>query len=222
MEMMTNTSSRSDGVLAGLLALLWAAPAGVLAAGGGGLPTPGSSNDPVRALTAIGASPDLTIVSALIFATGVVLVLLVVVLDERLAGRAHGGRRLGVVFGVICASFLLLDGALGVTALTQIAHLDPHQASVDAAYLTTLGLRDAVDRVIPLTLGLWALAVHWPAWRRRDLPRPLVVLGLLVGATGVAGSALPAAGTASVPLAALWAAAYAVLALRGGGAIRVA
>ena len=215
--MVTKTLFRIDGILAALLALLWAAPAGVLAAGGGGLPPPGSFNDPAPALTAIGASPDLTIVSALIFATGVVLMFLVVALDERVAGRALRARRLGLVFGVVCGSFLMLDGALGVTALTQIAHLDPHQAYVGAAYLTTLGLRNAVDRVIPLTLGLWVLTVHLPAWRGRDLPRPLVVLGLLVGATGVAGSALPAAGTASVPLAALWAAAYAILALRPRG-----
>jgi hypothetical protein len=205
---------RADGPLAVLLALLWAAPVGVLVAGGGGLPTPGSFNDPVRALTAIGASPDLTIVSAMIFATGVVQVFVVVALDDRLAGHARRGQHLGVVFGVISASFLMLDGALGVTALSQIAHLDARQASVAAAYLTMLGLRNTIDRVIPLTLGLWALAVHWPAWRRRNLPRPVVILGLLLGATGVAGAALPAAGTASVLLAALWAAAFAVLALR--------
>lgn len=214
--MVTNTPLRSDGILATLLALLWAAPAGVLAAGGGGLPAPGSFNDPERAIGAIAASSDLTIVSALIFSTGVVLVFLVVALDERLASGAHRARRLGVIFGVVCASFLMLDGALGVTALTQIAHLDAGRASVDAAYLTTIGLRNAIDRVIPLTLGLWALAVHWPARRGRDLPRPVVVLGLLLGVTGLAGSALPAAGTASVPLAALWAAAYAVSALRRG------
>jgi len=212
-----NMHLRNDGILAVLLALLWAAPVGILAAGGGGLPTPGSFNDPVLAITAIGASPNLTIVSALIFSSGVALVFLVVALDERLMGGAHRARRLGVIFGVICASFLMLDGALGVTALAQIAHMDAHQASVDAAYLTTLGLRNAIDRVIPLTLGLWALTVHWPARRRSDLPRPLMVLGMLLGATGVVGSALPAAGTASVPLAALWAAAYAISVLRHHG-----
>ena len=118
--METNTPLRIDGILAALLALLWAAPVGILAGGGGGLPTPGSFNDPARAITAIGASPDLTIVSALILSTGVVLVFLVVALDERLGGRAHMAQRLSFVFGVVCASFLMLDGALGMTALTQI------------------------------------------------------------------------------------------------------
>jgi hypothetical protein len=207
--------ARGDGPLAVLLALLWVAPVGVLVAGGGGLPTPGSFNDPVRALTAIGASPLLTIVSATIFATGVVQAFVVIALDDRLVGHAPRGQRIGLVFGVISASFLMLDGALGVTALSQIAHLDARQASVAAAYLTTLGVRNAIDRVIPLTLGLWALAVHWPAWRRRELPRHVVILGVLLGTTGVAGAALPAAGTASVPLAALWAGAFAVFALRG-------
>jgi len=59
---------------------------------------------------------------------------------------------------------------------------------------------------------MWALMVHWPAWRYKDLPRPLTVLGLLLGAAGVAGSALPEAGTASVLLAILWAAAFALAA----------
>ena len=203
---------RTDGVLAGLLALLWAAPAGILAAGGSGLPAPGSLNDPVRALPAIGASPALTVVAATILATGVVQVLVVIALDDRLAVRSRRQRHLAAAFGIVSGSFLMLDGALGVTALPQLAHLNSGQAAVDGAYLATLGMRNGIDRVIPLTLGMWALMVHWPVWRYKDLPRPLTVLGLLLGAAGVAGSALPEAGTASVLLAILWAAAFALAA----------
>jgi hypothetical protein len=207
-------TQRIDGIVASLLALLRAAPIGVLAIGGRGLPTPGSLNDPGRALTSIGASPDITIVAAMICATGVVQVFVVLALAERLSGRAPRWNHLSVTFGVVSASFLMIDGALGMTALPQLAHLDAHQAAVDGAYLATLGMRNGIDRVIPLTLGIWALTAHWPAWQHRDLPRQLVVLGLLLGAAGVIGAALPAAGTASVVLATLWAAGFALLALR--------
>jgi hypothetical protein len=211
--MNASAGPRTDAILAGLLALLWAAPAGILVAGGGALPAPGSLNDPVRALPAIAASPALTVVAALILATGAVQVFVVIAVDARLAGRSRRRRQLAVAFGVVSGSFLMLDGALGVTALPQLAHLNAGQAAVDGAYLATLGMRNGIDRVIPLTLGLWALTSHWPAGRGEDLPRPLTILGMLLGAAGVAGAALPAAGTASVLLAILWAGAFALLAL---------
>lgn len=87
----------------------------------------------------------------------------------------------------------MIDGALGVTALPQLAHLDPHRAAVDGAYLATLGVRNGIDRVIPLTLGIWAVTAHLPGWQRADLPRPPRDHRALAGATGVAGAVLPAA-----------------------------
>jgi hypothetical protein len=212
--MTVRDSLRTDALLAGVLALLRAAPIVILALGGQGLPTPGSLDDPVRALTTIGASPDLTIVAGLICATGVVQVFVVLALAERLGGNTHRWNHLCVTFGVISASFLMIDGALGVTALPQLAHMDATRVAVDGAYLATLGVRNGIDRVIPLTLGIWALTAHWPAWRHRDLPRLLVIVGLLLGAAGVAGAALPAAGIASVVLATLWTAGFSIVLLR--------
>lgn len=202
-----------DGAAAVLLALLRAAPLAIEAAGGRGLPSPGSLNEPAQALTRIAGSPDLTVVAVTICATGVVQVMVVLALWERL-GHPRRWNQLSVTFGVVSAGFLMIDGALGMTALPQLAQLDPRQAAVQGAYLAALGLRNGIDRVIPLTLGIWALTAHLPALRRRTLARPVVLLGLVLGGTGVAGAVLPAAGTASVFVATLWAGAFAILLLR--------
>lgn len=88
---------------------------------------------------------------------------------------------------------------------------------VDGACPATLGVRDGIDRVIPLRLGVWALTAHLPAWQHRRLPRVLTATGLALGAVGVVGVVLPAAGLASVILAIGWTAGFAVVLLRENG-----
>lgn len=198
------------GMVAAIQVLLRIAPLVVEALGGGGLPRPGSLNDPAQALATLRTSLAVPVVAGLICATGVTQVILVLALADRI--RDHTGyARISTVFGVIAASFLLIDGALGMTALPQLAQLDVHQNMVDGAYLATLGIRDGIDRVIPLTLGIWALAAHWPAWRHRLLPRRVALAGLLLGITGIAGVAFPAAGLASLVLAIVWTVLFALL-----------
>jgi hypothetical protein len=205
---------RTNALLAGVLALLRIAPIVIQALGGRGLPAPGSFNDPVRALTTIASSPDLTIVAGFICATGVVQVFVVLALGERLSDREPQLARLSVTFGVVAATFLMIDGALGMTALPQLARMDVHKDAVDGAYLAMLGLRNGIDRVIPLTLGIWALAAHWPVRRQHDLPRALAVVGLLLGIAGLAGAVFPAAGLATVILAAAWSVGFAMVLIR--------
>lgn len=200
----TRTAARVIGIVAAIQAALRIGPLVVEAAGGRGLPTPGSFNDPATALTILKTSPDVPIVAGLICATGVTQVFLVLALADRIRRLAPHYARLGTVFGIIAAGFLLIDGALGMTALPQLAQLDAHQAMVDGAYLATLGIRNGIDRVIPLTLGIWSLAVHWPAWRCRLLARPVVVFGLLLGVAGIAGAVSAVAGLASLVLAIVW------------------
>jgi hypothetical protein len=143
----------------------------------------------------------------------------VVALADRLRDRvprvpgasASDSIGLSVMFGVVSASFLMIDGALGMTALPQLAHMDVHSETVDAAYLATLGVRNGIDRVIPLTLGIWALTAHWPAWRHQSLPRSLTAAGLGLGAAGLAGAVVPSAGLVTLVLGVVWAAGFAVL-----------
>jgi hypothetical protein len=208
------TGLRFNAAIAGLQALFRLGPIIVLAVGGQGLPPPDSFNDPAHALAIIGSSPDVMIVAGLIFATGVGQVFVVFALAERLKSGAHQLVSLSVVFGIISASFLMFDGALGITALPQLAHMDIRQPAVAAAYLATLGVRNGIDRVIPLTLGIWALSAHLPAWRQRRLPRLLSAVGFALGLAGVAGSVLPPAGIASLVLAIAWTAGFALLLLR--------
>ena len=210
---------RAGAIAAAFLAVLRAAPLVVQALGGGGLPAPGSYNDPAGALARIGASPDLVIVAGLICATGVVQVFVVLAFADWLRDRvprvpgapASDGIGLSVTFGVVSASFLMIDGALGMTALPQLAHMDAHSETVEAAYLATLGVRNGIDRVIPLTLGIWALTSHWPAWRHQSLPRSLAAAGLVLGAAGLAGAVVPPAGLVTLVLGVVWAAGFAVL-----------
>jgi hypothetical protein len=205
---------RVSGWIAALQVVLRIGPLVVEAVGGQGLPSPGSFNDPQHALAILRTSPDVPIVAALICATGVTEVIVVLALADRIGRGAPQAARLSTIFGLIAATFLMFDGALGMTALPQLAHLNGEQSMAGGAYLAILGVRNGIDRVIPLALGLWALFAHWPAWRDRLLPRPVVVLGLLVGVAGVVGAVLPAAAAADLVLAIAWTAVFAVVLLR--------
>jgi hypothetical protein len=211
------TNLRVNAAIAGVQALLRVGPIVVLAIGGQGLPQPDSFNDPAHALAIIGSSPAVVIVAGLICATGVGQVFVVLALAERLKQSEHRWVSLSVAFGITSASFLMFDGALGITALPQLAHMDVRQPMVDGAYLATLGVRNGIDRVIPLTLGFWALTAHSPAWQHRRLPRVLTATGLALGTVGVVGVVLPAAGLASLILAIGWTAGFAIVLLRESG-----
>jgi hypothetical protein len=215
------TNPRVNAAIAGVQALLRIGPIVVLAIGGQGLPRPDSFNDPAHALATIGSSPAVMIVAGLICATGVGQVFVVLALADRIKASAPSWVSLSVAFGIISASFLIFDGALGITALPQLAHMDVRQPMVDGAYLATLGVRNGIDRVIPLTLGIWALTAHIPAWRHRQLPRVLTATGLALGAVSVVGVVLPAAGLASLILAIGWTASFAIVLLRESGDPRI-
>jgi hypothetical protein len=219
-QSLMQAANRANGLAAGAQALLWMAPIGIFVIGGRGLPTPGSFNDPATALSIIRASPDVTIVAGFICAIGVAEVFVVLAAADRLEECAPKWTRLSVAFGIIAASFLMIDGALGMAALPRLAQMEVHQQMVDGAYLATLGFRSGIDRVIPLTLGLWALTSSWPAWQHRRLPRPLTVGGLLLGLVGVAGAVLPVAGLATLTLIPLWTAGFAIVLFREQPAVQ--
>lgn len=208
------TTQRISGLIAAAQALLWLAPIVILATGGHGVPSPGSVNDPSHALAVIKASPDIAIVTTLMCTTGALQVFVVLALADRLGASAAGWTRLSETFGIIAAGFLMIDGALGMAALPQLAHLDVRPDLADAAYLATVGVRNGIDRVISLTLGIWALTANWAGIRQRRLPRSLAMLGLLVGVSGIVGTLVPAAGTASITLLLAWALGFATVLLR--------
>ena len=212
------TTQRADGLVAGVQALLWAAPIIILATGGHGVPSPGSINNPVHALAVIKASPDIAIVTTLMCTTGAAQVFVVLALADRLTSSPARLTRLGTTFGIIAAAFLMIDGALGMAALPQLAHLDVRPDLADAAYLATVGVRNGIDRVISFTLGIWALTANWAAMRQRRLPRPIAGLGLLVGVAGIAGTLVPAAGTATIVLLLVWTLGFATVLLRNAPA----
>ena len=211
------TMLRVSAAIIGLQALLRIGPIVVLAIGGQGLPPPDSYNDPAHALAIIGSSPAVIVVAGLICATGAGQVFVVLALAERLKQSEPRWISLSVAFGIISASFLMFDGAIGITALPQLAHMDVRQPMVDGAYLATLGLRNGIDRVIPLTLGIWALPAHFPAGLHRRLPRVLTATGFALGAVGVVAVVLPAAGLASLILAIGWTAGFAIVLFRESG-----
>jgi hypothetical protein len=208
------TSQQADGLVAGVQALLWAAPIIILATGGHGIPPPGSTNDPSHALAVIKASPEITIVTTLMCANGAAQVFVILALADRLTGSPARLTRISKAFGIIAAALLMIDGALGMAALPELTHFDVRPDLADAAYLATVGIRNGIDRVISLTLGTWALTANWAAIRQQRLPRPLAVLGLLVGVTGIAGTLVPAAGTASITLLLVWTLGFATVLLR--------
>lgn len=206
---------RAGGLIAAAQALLWMTPLVILATGGHGVPSPGSVNDPSEALSVIKSSHDVSIVTTLMCVAGAAQVAVVLALTDRLSNNSPTPWiRLGHTFGIIAAGFLMIDGALGLAALPQLAHIDVKPGMAEAAYLAIVGVRNGIDRAICLALGIWALTTNAAGMRSRRLPRPLGVIGLLSGTTGVVGTLLPTAGSVGVAVALVWDIGLAMLLLR--------
>lgn len=132
--------------------------------------------------------------SVMYFVNGICLAVLVPALYERLKPSSPRLALVASIFGLLWTAFVFLSGVItnhGTEALLALHGKDPAEAEAlrTALDAVTLGI-DSSDRLLgSLWVGLASLA----AFKGKTFPRFLCVFGMLIGAAGLAGTAIPAA-----------------------------
>jgi hypothetical protein len=123
---------------------------------------------------------------------GVFLVILALALYDRLKSGAPAIMQVATAIGIIWAGSLIASGMVsnaGIAPVVALYTQDPARAALAWMEIETVasGLGNGNGEILG---GLLTLLVSWAAWRAGGLPRGLNILGLLVGAVGIA-SLLP-------------------------------
>ncbi len=123
---------------------------------------------------------------------GAFLIVLSLALYNRLKSGAPAIMQVATAVGVIWAGSLIASGMVsnaGIAPVVALYTQDPARAALAWMEIETVasGLGNGNGEILG---GLLMLLVSWAAWRAGGLPRGLNILGLLVGAVGIA-SLLP-------------------------------
>ena len=123
---------------------------------------------------------------------GAFLIVLSLALYDRLKSGAPAIMQVAAAIGIIWAGSLIASGMVsnaGIAPVVALYTQDPARAALAWMEIETVasGLGNGNGEILG---GLLMLLVSWAAWRAGGLPRGLNILGLLVGAVGIA-SLLP-------------------------------
>jgi hypothetical protein len=124
---------------------------------------------------------------------GTFLALLVLALYQRNKTGAPALSLAAACFGLFWTGLVFTSGFItlfGWEVVGRLASADPAQAPMLRLVVDTVttGI-DHSDRFLGC---LWVLLTSWAALRTRQLPRPLNILGLVIGTAGIASSVAPA------------------------------
>ncbi|MCC6189155.1 MAG: DUF4386 family protein [Anaerolineales bacterium] len=114
------------------------------------------------------------------------LVAMVLALYERLKLSAPGAAQLATAFGLIWAALIIGSGNLMLRDVGVIAELhaqDPSQAA--GAWVTLEAVENGIVSGNEVVGSLWVLLLSLTAWRTRELPKWLNLLGLIISLTGL-------------------------------------
>jgi len=119
---------------------------------------------------------------------GVVLIVLALALYDRLRAGAPALMQTATALGIIWAGSLIASGMVanaGIAPVVALHATDPAQAALTWQTIETVasGLGNGNGEILG---GLWALLVSLAALRAGGLPRGLNIVGMLVGAVGIA------------------------------------
>jgi len=129
---------------------------------------------------------------AMYIAFGLGLMVVALALQERLKAGSPSLSAIAAALGLIYSAFVLLGGLLtihGDEAVLALASRDP--AGADELRRTIAAITLCVDSSDRLLGCLWVGLASLAALKPRTLPRGLAILGLVIGAPGIIGMALP-------------------------------
>jgi hypothetical protein len=125
---------------------------------------------------------------------GVVLVVLVLALHDRLKSGAPTTMQAATAFGLIWAGLVIASGMIsniGTTVVVDLYSTDPNQAA--ATWLAINPVVEGLGGGNEIVGGIWTLLVSVAALRAGLLHRALNYVGVVVGTAGIL-SAVPALG----------------------------
>ncbi len=123
---------------------------------------------------------------------GIILVVLVLALNERLKADSPAMMQIATAIGLIWACIVIASGQvtnLGMGIVVDLYGTDPTQASTVWMAIDSVaqGLGSAGGEILG---GTWVLLVSWAALRTGEFSKALNYLGVLIGVTGLI-SAVP-------------------------------
>jgi hypothetical protein len=123
---------------------------------------------------------------------GIILVVLVLALNERLKADSPAMMQIATAIGLIWACIVIASGQvtnLGMGIVVDLYGTDPAQASTVWMAIDSVaqGLGSAGGEILG---GTWVLLVSWAALRTGEFSKALNYLGVLIGVTGLI-SAVP-------------------------------
>jgi hypothetical protein len=172
---------------------------------GQGITDPSALGDPAVVLASAARSPVVPLLNWLDVPFSVTTMVLVLVMYERL--HAGGGIhiRLASVSGLAAAVILLILGAVGYSAVQQLAGLyGKDQAGASAGYLGLYALTSALQIANVFAYGWWLLLVSWSDLSQHTLPRILDYLGVVYGLIGILAFAFPVLGFVGILVGIIW------------------
>ena len=129
---------------------------------------------------------------------GIVLVVVVLALYERLKPGSPAMMQIATAIGLIWACIVIASGMISNVGMETVVGL----SSTDSVQAATAWL--AIDSVVTglgggteILGGLWVLLVSWAALRSGGLPKALNYLGVVVGVAGLI-SIVPAIATLTI------------------------
>ncbi len=125
---------------------------------------------------------------------GVVLVVLTVALHDRLRSASAELMNVATPFGLIWAGLVIASGMVASVGLEAVATLHAQDvAQAVTAWAAIAAIQDGLGGGVEIVGGLWVIMTSAAALPSRALPRPLALLGFVVGTAGVA-TIIPALG----------------------------
>jgi hypothetical protein len=117
---------------------------------------------------------------------GVILVVLVMALDERLKEKSPVLSRAASVFGFLWVGLVIASGMIaniGLATALEVFAKNPDQAQ--SAWVAITAVVEGLGGGNEIVGGLWVLILSSAALRGSELPKALGYLGLFVGGAGV-------------------------------------
>jgi hypothetical protein len=181
-----------------------------------GFSTPEALTDPVKGLTSWANSPALYLLSFadLIFAAGLALTASALYVQLR-HKDASGSIQLGTVAGLVAVPLFLATGMTAIIGIPQIMSMDPNDPTVArAAYAAVNALNTALGFAAVFAYGWWLEFVNWNALRTGALPRPLALVGLVLGVACILFFAIQLLAPITLVLGLVWSSWVGVVLLR--------
>ena len=190
-----------------------------------GFTTPEAWTDPVKGLTSWANSPALYLFSLadLIFAAGLALTGLALYAQLRSKDASGGASamQIGTVAGIVAVPLFLATAMTAIIGIPQIITMYPHNPNgASAAYAAVNALNSALGFAAVFAYGWWLGLVNWNALRTGALPKPLGLVGLVLGVACILFFAIQLLAPITLILGLVWSLWLGVVLLRSAISMR--